>query len=260
MAGFEGYPGYPGYGDPGSFAGSEGRRKIVAALLGKQRKYPTTIGEGIASVGENVGNVLYLNSLADEDKARGAYETNLGKGLPSIPVEGSALPSQRAEDDTQLPANATSAIGGQVPGGPSGNPAMDAALAEHRQNRDQDPTNPPPAPGTLGPSQWPSGKLQEYNGPPAAPGAFGQGPQAVDPGADARNRLTQTVIDTQGAAPPQIQTASLTPAFTGSGFPPPGAIPATPLPPVPGPPSEPPAPPAARRRPQAGRREHAGLI
>jgi hypothetical protein len=88
--GYTGYQGYPGYGDPGSFSGSEGRRRIIAALLAKQRKYPTTIGEGIASVGENIGNVLYLNSLAEEDRGRATYETNLGRGAPGIPVQGAS--------------------------------------------------------------------------------------------------------------------------------------------------------------------------
>jgi hypothetical protein len=114
------YKGYLGYGDPGSFAGSEGRRKIVAALLAKQRKYPTNIGEGIASIGENIGNVLYLNALADEDKARGAFETNLGKGLPEIPVAG-------AEPAVATPSAST----GVSPAAAPPAPIQPPAAAEH---------------------------------------------------------------------------------------------------------------------------------
>jgi hypothetical protein len=226
-----------------SYDALQSRRRIAEALAGKAagRAFPKNIGEGIYSAASDLTDAWQMRGLDEQERRQSDYENARLRGGPAAESSAgrttSETPLQRqvAEaDDAALPsAGATLAIGGQVPGGPSGNPAMDAALAAQRQVRDQDSYNPPPVPGTLGPSQWPSGtKLQAYNGPPAAPGSFGQGQQTTDPSAGTRNRLTQTVIDAQGAVPPRVQTASLTPAFTGQGYSQPGTSSEAPVPPM----------------------------
>lgn len=63
---------YPGAktGEPLSYQSLVARRKIVEALLGKRNPYPKTIGEGLASLGQSVGDRARLDELDAAETAR----------------------------------------------------------------------------------------------------------------------------------------------------------------------------------------------
>jgi hypothetical protein len=105
-------PGYAGYG---SIAW---KRAMLAKRLAEAGAYPKNIGEGIASAGRDIGNVLMAKSLQEEERNQAAGERRLLGGEPT-PAATAALPDERrdvvrptAAVDEQLPptAQATSAL------------------------------------------------------------------------------------------------------------------------------------------------------
>lgn len=110
-------PGYAGYG---SLAW---KRAMLAKRLAEAGAYPKNIGEGIASAGRDIGNVLMAKSLQEDERKQAAAERGLLLGEPR-PAATAALPDERRDVvrptvavDEQLPptAQATSA-----PAAPSG--------------------------------------------------------------------------------------------------------------------------------------------
>ena len=62
------------------------RRAIAAALASRARPYPTTIGQGIASLGESFGDAMYEKRTQEYEKAqrdldRAAREDASGPGV-----------------------------------------------------------------------------------------------------------------------------------------------------------------------------------
>jgi hypothetical protein len=77
-------------GEPGSYESLQARRRIAESLLGKRSPYPKNIGEGIASLGESIGDTLMLRDLDRRERAQGIYQAGLLGGL--APAGGSYAP------------------------------------------------------------------------------------------------------------------------------------------------------------------------
>ena len=155
----------------------ETRRKIALALMSRNRKFPTNLGEGIASVGQEIGDALAARALMEENAAANvAGDRVLEKytGGPRPAVE----PTTYAP-----PASVPPAVAAINAAAPQGAPIVPA---------------PPPQARTLVPPTAPSGG--------AVPVAAGPGGM-VEPGefneidaADPRNRYR---------APPAYLAAAL---------------------------------------------------
>jgi hypothetical protein len=68
-------------GEPGSYESLLTRRRIAEQLLGQQRPYPKTIGEGIDSLGRSFRDVMLLSDLDQRERAQTAYEQSKLAGL-----------------------------------------------------------------------------------------------------------------------------------------------------------------------------------
>ena len=64
------------------------RRAVAAALAGQKRPFPKTIGEGIASLGESIGDVINERRLTGQEAAyeKGVAGTRAAGGLPGQPA------------------------------------------------------------------------------------------------------------------------------------------------------------------------------
>jgi hypothetical protein len=179
------------------FSGGQGdlenRRKIALAMMSRKEKaYPKNVGEGIASLGESIGDVLYQKSLADAEKKFADKETGQRGGAPTEdylpgatqaavaggdPKQAYAQDPRTDEDVVPLPrARPTEPVGGEETGlpMPATQPDMPNALTAALRTAPQ--RNQPGAPST-----WGSGMLQQVPTDMAsvAPGMFGTSPEEL---------------------------------------------------------------------------------
>jgi hypothetical protein len=111
------------------------RRKIAEALLGKRQPYPKNIGEGLAAVGEAIGNRAMLDRLAVDEGEQASKEDKI-RGL--------------APSESYLP--------------PATAPAVQADVASPPPTRAPTPPPPPPPPPSPPPPSLPTqsrGNLSE---------------------------------------------------------------------------------------------------
>lgn len=175
----------------GNYGDLENRRKIALAMMSRKEKaYPKNVGEGIASVGESIGDVLYQRSLAAAEEKFAGKEAGQRSGSPTEdylptgaqqavvaggdPKQAYALDPRTDEDVVPLPPERPAAsIGGEETGlpMPAAPPPMPNNLMAQLQTPPQ--RNQPGAPST-----WGSGKLAEVPTDMAsvAPGTFGSPP------------------------------------------------------------------------------------
>ena len=64
----------PGAGQP-SYESLAQRRKIIEAMMGKQRPFPKTFGEGLTAIGDSIGEMGYDRRLQADEEAAKAYST-----------------------------------------------------------------------------------------------------------------------------------------------------------------------------------------
>src|SRR3954451_20642070 len=84
-------------GSPESYQGLQSRRKIAEALAIQKRPYATNIGEGIAAMGDSVGNAIRLARMDAQERA---YQDALIKAGAAAPIPGTdAAPRRTAEND-----------------------------------------------------------------------------------------------------------------------------------------------------------------
>jgi hypothetical protein len=71
---------YPGQkSGPLSYEALQMRRKIAEAIMGRRNPYPKNIGEGLAAVGEAIGDRAYMDRLSDDEKTSLDAQSGLRK-------------------------------------------------------------------------------------------------------------------------------------------------------------------------------------
>jgi len=65
----------PGAGQP-SYESIAQRRKIIEAMMGRQRPYPKTFGEGLSSIGDSIEEARLNRQLQGEEEASRAYSAS----------------------------------------------------------------------------------------------------------------------------------------------------------------------------------------
>jgi hypothetical protein len=195
------YPTKPG--EPLTYEAIQTRRKMAEAIMARRRGTPPkNIGEGLTALGEGIGDRATLNDLdrreAGLQATRDPAAVQFGKAM-GIPYTGGTTGPAAPGVPARAPAQTS-----EVTPEPEGN--LGPAVAAYQAERDGDPSNPPPAPGALPPSQWSSGNLAAYNGPRAAPGTFSQA--APNP---VRDQLARASMPAALAAP-GVPQPNFTPA------------------------------------------------
>ena len=166
------------------------RRAIAAALASRARPYPTTIGQGIASLGESFGDAMYerATQAAEREQSsldRRAREAGGGGGAASPPPAASPSGRRSAIDEPNpvyasladsilsQPGSSTSLAGSEPPAVPAPQPAAGgpAPMMTRMAALNTGPTaSDAGSPGTT------------YGGPsPAGPGASTAEPPASSP-------------------------------------------------------------------------------
>ena len=77
------------------------RQKLALAMMARNKKFPTNLGEGIASIGQEIGDALAYRSLLEQDKA--AMQAAATAKVP--PIADSAVPSPQPPQAPVIPDN-----------------------------------------------------------------------------------------------------------------------------------------------------------
>jgi hypothetical protein len=142
------------------------RQAIAAAVASRQRKSPTTIGEGLTYLGESIGDVMEQRRLAEAERAYEDREKLSRGGVPGPTYGGGAAPIRGGAAAATPPPVSTPAVT------PNPNPAQGGGLL-----------NPAPIPlPSVGPPAASSGGAASL-GAPIVPG------ELTPEQDDTRNRL-----------------------------------------------------------------------
>jgi hypothetical protein len=196
--GNQGYESYAGYGS------REWRNRIALEMLRKKRETPTTIGAGINSIGQSIGDVLTAQGLDERERARDAALGGLAAARPlpgmpqAAPAPGSAPVSYPPIAPPAFSSEPPLSPEDQIAGGRGFRGPFDEASPAERQAGDA--TEPVPLPTVdprglagrgigqprgqgptpYGPPYWPSGQLAEVPTPPL-PALPAGNPQDIRP-------------------------------------------------------------------------------
>jgi len=104
---------------PLSYEALQTRRKIAEQLMGKRSPFPKTLGEGLTYAGERIADVMDMNRLDAEDRARQASLLQQAKeaGEPGAAPAISAVP--RAEAPAPAPEPTVATAPEAVPAAPA---------------------------------------------------------------------------------------------------------------------------------------------
>jgi hypothetical protein len=91
---------FPNASNSGGTVNQELRQRIALAMLMKQSKYPKTLGEGLASIGEDVSNAFLTKALEQQDIEAQAQGR---KAFPDT-AAGALTKSAYADDEPTSPA------------------------------------------------------------------------------------------------------------------------------------------------------------
>ena len=87
------------------------RQKLALAMMARNKKFPTNLGEGIASIGQEIGDTLAYRSMMDEDKA--AAQAAATATVP--PIADSAVPPTPPPQASVIPENRLDIVPPQPP-------------------------------------------------------------------------------------------------------------------------------------------------
>jgi hypothetical protein len=203
------------------------RRAVAAAMASRSRPYPTTIGQGIASLGESVGNAMYEREILNAERSLKAREKAGDEATRAVEPPPTVVPGRRSSYAVPAAADVAS-YDGTVPEDPvtpvSAGPAR-AAIAATIASRPPSTGGdvPGPAPmltrmaaldtGTVSDAGQPGATYGGPAGAPAGPGASMAEPPVTTP-------PSPSVPPTAAAALPPGgpgTTAPGTPAPAGGG-------------------------------------------
>jgi len=214
------------------------RRAVAAAIASRARPYPTTIGQGIASLGESVGNAMYEKRTEDFEARQRAADRAARAPLPTEPPRiapptphpaGASLAPSSTVADYAVPAAAdVASYDGTVPEDPVASAAVGpgrAAIAATIAGRPPSPANdvPGPAPmltrmaalntGTMSDAGQPGATYGGPAGSPTGPGASMAEPPVTTPPSPSVPPAAAAALPPGGADTP----APGTPAPVGGG-------------------------------------------
>ncbi|HZD61884.1 MAG TPA: hypothetical protein VE200_03725, partial [Xanthobacteraceae bacterium] len=134
------------------------RRAIATAIAGQKRAFPKNIGEGIASLGEAVGERMSDARLTAQERAFGAAEDAGKAGVTAAPTVGAVsprvVPGVAPRADVVDPAVARNNIAALIaPGGP-GVPQPNPTVSEGNVPPTTTDTSAPPAGGPQPDDLW----------------------------------------------------------------------------------------------------------
>ena len=223
------------------------RQKLALAMMARNKKFPTNLGEGIASIGQEIGDTLAYRAMMDEDKA--AMQAAATATVP--PIADSAVPPSQPPQASVIPDNRPNIVPSQPPqarvmASPApGAPGTPLPPDQQQTYEPGAPTRMPARPGRsaavvpdIAPGQTGNTGADTFLPPgPLLPPVMAQGgiPAEVPPAEEARRAIAHAELRRQmGGAPPPAPAGPPRPSVADFGQPsalaptPSQAIPAAP--------------------------------
>jgi hypothetical protein len=194
---------YPGRGanEPLSYQSLVMRRKIAEALMGKRSPYPKNIGEGLAAMGEAIGERRLMDSLTADEREQEAIDKESGKKAAEAAYPTATAPAEggyRAPGAAQRPPSEPDTV---MRAAPSLSPPT-----QSRPNLSETSLEPVTVTPALSPDVNRYG--QPNRPPPARPPAAGPQSQLIPA---IRDQLALADLTRQGVVPPDPMIAQAPP-------------------------------------------------